>query len=347
MAVQVVGVPTMKFDPQCRSTNIGRGDTCRLVREELAEYSPFTPSYTAVTMCGPELTVVGLYVKEHMPEIRVQLPSGVWLLSRKNPTVPDGVDAVADTEVSKVVAWFTYITQGEHETRIDVAWGTMATVKVGLELPEWSLSPEYFAVRFHRPVDVEGPIILEQPIEPSLPVATEQEPTSVGPRKKLMLPPIGAGEASGLVSLTFPVHEICSPIWTMGAVQARAMEVVRSVTLRFDVADDGEWSVSPAYSADTFWGPAEPEAGVNVTAQEEWASVQVEGLNEPGWLLLNVIVPVGAIDPAPASLTVTLQVVGTPTGTDAREQLTADDACLLSTVSRKMPELAAWYASPE
>ena len=79
--------------------------------------------------------------------------------------------------------------------------------------------------------------------------------------------------------------------------------------------------------------------------------VQLAALNVPPpggtLLLLQLTVPVGAVaDIGVLSVTVAVQLLGLPTGTDAGEQLTLVVVKCWTAVSTKVPELARWVVSP-
>src|SRR2546421_189755 len=79
--------------------------------------------------------------------------------------------------------------------------------------------------------------------------------------------------------------------------------------------------------------------------------LQLAGLKLPPpggtLLLLQLTVPLGAVaDIGVASVTVAVQLLGLPTGTVSGVQLTTVLVACLRAVTRKVPELLRWVASP-
>ena len=103
------------------------------------------------------------------------------------------------------------------------------------------------------------------------------------------------------------------------------------------------------------WGPL--VVGVKLTAQlVETApvvglvlalpSVQLAAEKVPP-LFVKLTVPVGAVaEPGVASVTVAVQLVGLPTGTEAGAQLTVVVVACLSAVTPVVPELPSCVVSP-
>ena len=103
------------------------------------------------------------------------------------------------------------------------------------------------------------------------------------------------------------------------------------------------------------WAPA--AVGVKLTAQlVETApvvglvlalpSVQLAAEKVPP-LFVKLTVPVGVmVVPRPVSVTVAVQLVGLPTGTEAGAQLTVVVVACLSAVTPVVPELPSCVASP-
>ena len=103
------------------------------------------------------------------------------------------------------------------------------------------------------------------------------------------------------------------------------------------------------------WAPT--VVGVYVTAQLLLTAPVMELVLAPPRVQLakavgvrsavKLTVPVGAVaDTGVLSVTVAVQLLGLPTGTDAGEQLTAVLVACWRAVTTKVPELPRWLVSP-
>ena len=141
--------------------------------------------------------------------------------------------------------------------------------------------------------------------------------------------PVGVDPLPVPVSVTTAVHVVLAPTMTVAGEQLSVVDVGRGTTLTVAVPLDGACAPSPPYEAVIWCEPVPTAVGVYVAEHEAVAPLPereqlAPPLNVPDPLEVKLTVPVG-VDEAPVlvSVTVTVQVVLSPTVTDAGEQLTS------------------------
>jgi hypothetical protein len=152
------------------------------------------------------------------------------------------------------------------------------------------------------------------------------------------------------VSATVTVQAVALLSTTEGGEQLSEVEVVRP-TATLKVPLDAACTASPPYVAVIVWVPV-PLAGVYVTEQVDVVVLptccNVQGLVKvPVPLLPKRTVPLGKVLVGlSVSLTVAVQVVGLPRGTEAGAQLSDVDVVRRFTVTSNVPLLVRWVLSP-
>src|SRR5437870_3859118 len=143
--------------------------------------------------------------------------------------------------------------------------------------------------------------------------------------------PVGAVAEPGVASVTVAVQLVGLPTGTEAGVQLTPVDVASARAGTTVTRALRARAVAPLYKAVIVWVPT--AFGVKLTAQRvETAPVVESVLALPSVLLssptrrssdLKLTVPVGAVaEPGVASVTVAVQLVGLPTGTEAGVQLT-------------------------
>src|SRR5437867_2371106 len=165
---------------------------------------------------------------------------------------------------------------------------------------------------------------------------------------------VGAVAEPGVASVTVAVQLVGLPTGTETGVQLTLVVVPCLIAVTPVVPELPSLALHAALPILIVWGPL--VVGVKLTAQlVETApvvglvlalpSVQLEAEKVPP-LFVKLTVPVGAVaEPGVASVTVAVQLVGLPTGTEAGAQLTVVAVACLSVVSPVLPELASCVPS--
>ena len=137
--------------------------------------------------------------------------------------------------------------------------------------------------------------------------------------------PVGAVATTGVASVTVAVQLVGLPTGTEAGMQLTLVVVPCLSAVTSNVPELVACVVSPLYAAVIVWVPT--AFGVYVTEQVALLPLplrpQLELPKVPAPLLAKLTVPVGVMAvPGPVSVTVAVQLVELPTGTEAGEQLT-------------------------
>src|SRR5207244_353378 len=167
--------------------------------------------------------------------------------------------------------------------------------------------------------------------------------------------PVGAVAEPGVASVTVAVQLVALPTGTEAGVQLTPVVVARVSSDQTVVPELVACVVSPLYEAVIVLVPH--AVGVKLTAQRVETSPLVESVpalpsvlplpDALPILFVKLTVPVGAVaEPGVASVTVAVQLVALPTGTEAGVQLTPVVVACVSAVTTVVPELVACVVSP-